>query len=78
MWVTWDPSDTDDIIVTATGSAQRSVDGGQTWDVVDIPAGASIVEFAPDNPDTLYAAVHEDVEARVWISTNDGETWEQP
>ena len=77
MWVSWDPSDTDDIIVAAVGSAARSKDGGKSWESVDIPAGASIVEFAPDDPETLYAAVHEDPEARVWISTDDAQTWEQ-
>ena len=77
MWVSWDPTDTDDIIVTATGSAQRSTNGGETWEAIEMPAGASIVEFSPDDPETLYAAVHEDPEARVWVSTDDGETWEQ-
>lgn len=77
MWVTWDQSETDDIIVTTTGSAQRSTDGGETWDAVEIPAGASMIEFSLDDPETLYAAVHEDPEARVWISTDDAQTWEQ-
>ncbi|MDP9069199.1 MAG: hypothetical protein M3N53_12755 [Actinomycetota bacterium] len=76
-WVTWDPTDTADIIVVSTGAAQRSTDGGATWDAVEIPAGASMIEFSPDDPETLYAAVHEDLEARVWISTDDSQTWEQ-
>ena len=77
MWVSWDPSDIEVVVVTAVGSAARSRDGGRTWDALEIPAGASIVEFSPDGPETLYAAVHEDPEARVWISTDDGETWDQ-
>ena len=76
-WVTWDPTDTDDIIVVSTGSAQRSTDGGATWDALDIPAGASMVEFSPDDPKTLYAAVHEDPDARVWFSTDDAQTWDE-
>lgn len=77
MWVSWAPDDTDDIIVATTGSAQRSTDGGETWSAVDIPTGASIVEFSPGDPETLYAAVHEAPQARIWVSTDDGETWEQ-
>lgn len=77
MWVSWDPSDTDDIVVTASGSAQRSTDGGETWDAIEIPSGASIVEFSPEDAETLYAAVHQDPEARVWVSTDDGERWEE-
>lgn len=77
MWVSWDPSDTDDIIVTGSGTAQRSADGGDSWQAADVPVGVSIVEFSPEDPQTLYAAVHEDPEARVWVSTDDGETWEE-
>lgn len=77
MWVSWDPQDTDDMIVAATGSAARSTDGGESWDPVEVPPGASIIEFSPGEPETLYAAVHEGPEARVWVSTDDGESWEQ-
>jgi photosystem II stability/assembly factor-like uncharacterized protein len=76
MWVSWSPSDTTDIIVTAVGSAARSTDGGQSWDAIEIPEGASIVELSPDDPETLYAAVHEDSNAALWVSTDDGATWE--
>lgn len=77
MWVSWDPTDTQDIVVAATGSAQRSTDGGETWAAIDIPPRASIVEFSPEDPETLYAAVHEDPEAHLWVSDDDGESWEQ-
>jgi photosystem II stability/assembly factor-like uncharacterized protein len=77
LWVTWDESDTDHIIVATQGSAAETTDGGQTWDAFDVPDGASIVEFSPDDPETLYAAVLEDPNARVFISRDGGGQWEQ-
>lgn len=77
IWVSWSPSDTNDIVVTGIGSAVRSTDGGKTWDPVEVPDGASIVEFSPDGAATLYAAVHEDPKARLWLSTDGGENWEE-
>lgn len=76
-WVSWNPSDTDELVVVATGSAARSTDGGKTWDTMEVPTGAGIVEFSPDDPNTLYAAVHEDPNARIWTSEDGGKTWEQ-
>lgn len=77
MWVTWDPSDTDHIIVTTQGAAAETTDGGKSWDELDIPAGASIVEFAADDDGTLYAAVLEDPNARVFASRDGGAQWEE-
>ncbi|MGH2383356.1 MAG: WD40/YVTN/BNR-like repeat-containing protein [Candidatus Limnocylindria bacterium] len=77
LWVTWDESDTDHIIVATQGSAAETTDGGQTWEAFDAPDGASIVEFSPDDPETLYAAVLEDPNARVFISRDGGGQWEQ-
>ena len=77
IWVTWDEANTDHIIVTTQGAAAETTDGGKSWDELDIPAGASILEFAPDDPDTLYAAVLEDPNARVFVSRDGGAQWEQ-
>ncbi len=76
-WVSWNPSDADEVVVVAVGSAARSSDGGKTWDTMEIPPGAGIVEFSPDDPDTLYAAVHDDPNARIWISEDGAKTWEE-
>jgi photosystem II stability/assembly factor-like uncharacterized protein len=78
MWVTWDPSDTDHIIVATTGSAMESTDGGRTWEALDIPEGASMVEMSPDDPSVLYAAVLEAPEAQVFVSRDGARTWRQP
>ena len=76
-WVSWNPSDTDEIVVTGMGSAARSSDGGETWDTMEIPTGTGIVEFSPDDPDTLYAAVHDDPNAGIWVSEDGAKTWEE-
>lgn len=76
-WVSWDPSDTEELVVATTGSAARSSDGGKTWEAMEIPDGAGIVEVAPDDANTLYAAVHEDPYARIWISTDGAKTWNE-
>jgi hypothetical protein len=78
MWVTWDPSDTDHVIVATTGSAMESTEGGGSWDSLDIPEGASLVEMSPDDPEVLYAAVLDAPEAHVFVSSDGGQTWRQP
>ena len=78
MWVTWDGSDTDHIIATTQGAAAETTDGGDTWSELEIPEGASIVEFSPDDPEVLYAAVLEDPVARVFVSRDGGARWERP
>jgi photosystem II stability/assembly factor-like uncharacterized protein len=78
MWVTWDPSDTDHMIVATTGSAMESTDGGSSWDALEIPEGASLVEMSPDDPEVLYAAVLDAPEAHVFVSRDGGRTWRQP
>jgi photosystem II stability/assembly factor-like uncharacterized protein len=78
MWVSWDRSDTDHIVVTGQGAAAESTDGGRSWQPFEIPEGASIVEFSPHDPDVLYAAVLEAPEASVYMSEDGGKTWARP
>lgn len=78
MWVTWDPKDTDHIIVTAMGAAAESTDGGKTWGDVDIPQDASIVEMSPDDPNVLYAAALDAPEVIVYVSRDGGGSWSRP
>lgn len=78
MWVSWNPEDTEHIVVTAQGAAAESTDGGQSWQPLEIPEGVSIVEFSPHDPESLYAAVLEAPEASVYLSRDGGDTWTRP
>ena len=55
---------------------QRSNDGGNTWAAVSVPSGTKLVEASPGG--TLYAGVHDGNAVTVWVSTNDGVTWNRP
>lgn len=60
MWVTWDPNDTDLIIVSGIGGAATSSDGGKTWREMQVPEGVSIVEINPSDAGELFAGALED------------------
>jgi len=78
MWVSWDPADTDRIVVSGMGQAALTSDGGRTWAQLAVPERASVVEIDANDPDTLYAGVLEGTEAVVWISRDGGSTWAMP
>lgn len=78
MWVSWAPDDIDHMIAATEGSAVVSTDGGATWEPLEIPPGASIVEFSPHDPEVLFAAVLEAPEASVYVSRDDGASWNRP
>jgi photosystem II stability/assembly factor-like uncharacterized protein len=78
MWVSWDPGDTDRIVVSGMGRAALTRDGGRNWEPLPVPAGASVVEVSPIDPNTLYAGVLEGTEAVVWVSRDGGRTWNRP
>lgn len=78
MWVSWDPADTDRVVVSGVGQAALTRDGGQTWAQLPVPDGTSVVEIDAKYPDTLYAGVLEGTEAVVWISRDGGSTWTMP
>jgi photosystem II stability/assembly factor-like uncharacterized protein len=78
MWVSWDPADTDQIVVSGIGQAALTEDGGRTWRDLLVPEGASVVETDANDPDTLYAGVLDGTEAVVWISRDGGSTWTMP
>ena len=68
---------TDGQIIVASGGAGAALssDGGTTWEPLRIPPGASLVELSPDDPDTMYAGIHDGERVRVSISHDAGGTW---
>ena len=56
--------------------AQRSTDGGITWQPLSLPPGGSLVEAGRDG--ALYSGVHEGDAVTVWFSADDGATWLHP
>ncbi len=94
------PHDSDVILVAAEGplwsaggdrGVFRSDDGGETWSpvlTVDEHTGATDLEFAPDDPDIVYAATYQRRRhiwgfmaggegSGVWKSTDGGVTWRE-
>jgi photosystem II stability/assembly factor-like uncharacterized protein len=78
MWVTWDPADTDHLIVSGMGEAAESTDGGSTWRALTVPQDASVIEMDPTHPETLYAGVLDGTEAVIFVSTDGGASWTTP
>jgi photosystem II stability/assembly factor-like uncharacterized protein len=76
MWVSWDPGDTDLMIVTGTGVAAISRDGGKSWEQLPVPDGTSVVQIDANDPTTWYAAAwSEDGTVEVSTSTDGGSSW---
>lgn len=77
MWVSWDPTNLDQIVVSGSGSAAMSRDGGDTWEPVDVSPGSSVVQIDPADPATWYAAaLSDDGTVTVSISSDRGATWD--
>jgi photosystem II stability/assembly factor-like uncharacterized protein len=93
-----DPRDSRVVFVAAEGplwsaggerGLYRTIDGGETWTAVleiDADTGVTDVEFAPGNPDVLYAAAYQrrrkiwghmagGPNSGIYKSTDAGDTW---
>ena len=93
-----DPRDSDVLLVAAEGSlwapggdrgVYKSTDGGDSWRLVleiDENTGVTDIEFAPGNPDMVYAAAYErrrkiwghlagGPNSGIYKSTDGGESW---
>lgn len=95
-----DPRDSDVVLVAAEGplwsdgghrGVYRSTDGGETWSLVlgiDEHTGVTDLEFAPDNPDILFAAAYQrrrhtwsllagGPQSGIYKSADNGGSWRQ-
>lgn len=77
-WVSWNLADVTRIVASGGGRAVETQDSGQTWNELDLPAGASIVEVDPNDPQVLYAGVHDGEQVSVYLSRDGGGTWQTP
>lgn len=94
------PEDANVVMVAAEGplwsaggdrGVYRSEDGGETWTAtltIDENTGVTDLEFAPDDPNTVYAAAFQrrrhiwgymagGPESGIWKSTDGGRTWRE-
>lgn len=64
-------------VASGPAGAARTRDDG-TWQVVELPAGAQLVEASAAESGVLYAAGLQGTQARVWVSRDNGQTWTRP
>lgn len=74
-WLSRSGPDGQTIVASGGAGAALSSDGGTTWEPLRIPPGASLVELSPDDPDTMYAGIHDRERVRVSTSHDAGRTW---
>jgi hypothetical protein len=78
MWVTWDPANTQHLIVSGMGEAAESTDGGASWQSITVPRGASVVEMDPTDSAVLYAGTLDGTNAAISVSRDGGASWTTP
>ena len=66
------------LLASGPRGAARSADGGKSWNPVNVPEGAFLVEASTSNPELLYAADHQGSVAQVWVSRDGGRAWARP
>lgn len=75
VWLTITNDDT--TIASGPQGAYRYQDGDAVWEAIAIPDGAQLVEADPHTPGGLFAAGLSDSTVDVWVSTDDGRTWDR-
>lgn len=74
-WLSRSGDGLDLLIASGPAGAARSTDAGRTWTRFGLPGGASLVEIAPEDPDVMYAGVHQGDAVHVQVSRDGGATW---
>jgi photosystem II stability/assembly factor-like uncharacterized protein len=77
-WLSRSGDSLDVLIASGPAGAARSTDSGRSWTRLDLPAGTSLVEIAPENPEVIYAGGHDGTAVRVQVSRDGGATWSSP
>lgn len=77
-WLSSSGPDGEIIVASGGAGAALSSDGGVTWESLQVPPGASLIELSPDDPDTMYAGIHDGERVRVSTSNDAGGTWSSP
>lgn len=78
QWVSWNPANVTRIVASGDGRAMTTQDGGLSWSDISPPAGSSIVELDPIDPQVLYAGIHDGERVSVKVSRDGGGTWQNP
>lgn len=76
MSVAWDPTDTQRLIAVGMDGGALTSDGASTWADLQLPGGTTAATFSEDGT-TLYAAALDGDTARVFSSTDKGQTWNE-
>lgn len=76
-WLSRSGSDGQTIVASGGAGAALSSDGGATWEPLVVPPGASLVELSPDDPDTMYAGIHDGDRVRLSVTHDAGRTWSE-
>lgn len=74
MAVTWNPTNTRQIVAVGMNGGALSDNGGASWQPVTVPAGTSALSYDPTGR-TLYAGALTGTQAHTYRSTDNGHTW---
>lgn len=74
MAVTWNPTNTRQIVAVGMDGGALSTNGGSSWQPVTTPAGTSALSYDPTGR-TLYAGALNGTQAHTYRSTDNGRTW---
>jgi hypothetical protein len=66
------------LVASGPSGAALSRDRGETWQELELPDDATLVEAFPGDANLLYTGIHDGERVTVQISNDAGETWTSP